>query len=654
MPPIKLTLEKSHLRVENNDPVRTRYERSLLSYNIDPTQSYVSLRYEGSEFARLDTNTVDESDNPIGSLDDIIIYLSGVTDVVTIDGSVGTGGGSTGGGLTKAETQAAVKDGLDGSVDIDTLLTTTTAIKTEAEAIDDKLADIDADTDALKTAVGTIGDSEASNTLVGLLKAVKSSLSGNLEVTERIISDADDALFVVRTVFDESDASTTTTYYNLDGSSTTTTPKAPTKLAGADTSDQYDTESAFFVANTDGTGYSEGDVVERIRVYKNGSLDSTAWFNVTANATIAAAPTAGHLDLDAEVTPTSGITQAQVQAAIDASADVDAIVTDVAAIETLIGTTNTNLTTVNTSITTLDTAVDAIGVNVEDIETAVGVTNTNLTTINTTLTTLDTAVDGIGTDVGDIETAIGTTNTTLGTTNTNLTTINTTLTDLDTAVDSIGTDVGEIETAIGTTNTNLTTINTTLTELDAAVDGIATNVEDIETAIGTTNTNLATVNTNLTTIDTNLTTVNTNLTTIDGVLDSILEDTAIIGTTADTKDSTTVLGKLIAIEEALTAEEEASELNLNDATYAVTETAAEVQAANSDAAEITIQNTGTVPVRVRLKSNPTATEYFLMPVGSILVFSGLKAKQSINALVIGTTPGQLYVTTTDNKAPVTP
>ena len=337
MPPIKLTLEKSHLRVENNDPVRTRYERSLLSYNIDPTQSYVSLKYEGSEIARLDTNTVNETDTPIGTLDDIIIYLSGVTDVVTVDGSVATGGGGGGGGLTKAETQAAVKDGIDGSLDIDTLLTTTTEIKTEAEAIDDKLANfVEVDRVQLKDVNGVdFYRIQSTKQATGFVTVYYENLAGNIvtkpaepytvssstdlgnkfdNFRDRHISmlyDKDDNVFCRINSYNQVTGVKTITFTDIDGNVLATPPEKPWK-----SSLYKSTQVDMFVATEDrAPDYSKGDIIER-RAYFSGDgfqpdpvtgLPDLKWDNVTTGTYEITAPDPAHLRLAGEVDSTLDI-----------------------------------------------------------------------------------------------------------------------------------------------------------------------------------------------------------------------------------------------------------------------------------------------------------------------------------------------------------
>ena len=513
-------------------------------------------------------------------ISDVIGEASDAAGANTVIGQLKTiAAGSSGSGITQAQVQAAI----DGSTDVQSLV----------------------------DALGSTSDASTANTVIGQLKNLVAKLGNSLEVTELVLEDADDKVFIARTSFDEDAGTNSVSYFNLDGSAFTGTPKTPYTLP-AQPSD-YEFVTTRYTANKGGTGYSDGDIIEQINVFTNGSLSSTIWFNASTNSTLNGTPPSADLD-----NPREAITQAEIQAAVtagvDASTDVDSLVTslgnvetDVAAVEMLVTTTNTNLGTINgnveeieTLVTTSNTNTGAIATDVAAIETLVTTTNTNLGTING--------------NVEEIETLVTATNTTLGT--------------INTSVSNVETDVAAIETLVTTTNTTLGTISTSVSDIETNSDAMVTDLAAIEVLATTSNTNTGNIATDVGEIE------------------------ALIGTSSDDAEDTTVLGKLTAIEEKLTEAE--VESTYSDNVYSITNTAAVAQAANANAIEITLQNTGEEVIRLRLGSNPTDTIHWVLPVNAILVFSGLKARQAIHASVESTdNAGQLYITTTA-KAAATP
>ena len=94
---IQLLVNNTHLIVLGNDPIKSRYERSRLSYERDYIENFIDLLYDGNRLAELDLTTLDATGSPYASLEALEVFLSAVTDSRTTDinGDLSEGAGGT-------------------------------------------------------------------------------------------------------------------------------------------------------------------------------------------------------------------------------------------------------------------------------------------------------------------------------------------------------------------------------------------------------------------------------------------------------------------------------------------------------------------------------------------------------------------------------
>jgi hypothetical protein len=146
----------------------------------------------------------------------------------------------------------------------------------------------------------------ASETTLG---SVLTALQGNINFSDTIWTDDSGTYFIRQTRQNQDTNTITVSYLNLDGTAYT----VGSNPRPADRDRDVELRSFTFRTNNSGTGYSSGQTVVRADVLdvstSTASILSTAWFNASTNATIAA-PTTGHLD----VPPDSALTDAQLRA----------------------------------------------------------------------------------------------------------------------------------------------------------------------------------------------------------------------------------------------------------------------------------------------------------------------------------------------------
>jgi hypothetical protein len=171
---IQLKLENTHLVVLNNDPVRTRYARSFLTY--DQRATYIELRYKGNEFARLDETTLDGTGVAFGSLTAIMAFLSTATDGATGGGSSGGSGG--GGGLVPADLATLNQNTTDVDLKIAEITPEINNIDLNAGLIKDSVADVNTTLVLIET--NTVNTADNTNSLSAVANQIDARLNSDI------------------------------------------------------------------------------------------------------------------------------------------------------------------------------------------------------------------------------------------------------------------------------------------------------------------------------------------------------------------------------------------------------------------------------------------------------------------------------------------
>ena len=151
---IQLLVNNTHLIVLGNDPIKSRYERSRLSYERDYIENFIDLLYDGNRLAELDLTTLDATGSPYASLEALEVFLSAVTDSRTTDinGDLSEGAGGTFSGSVSSAPNA---NDLAILAELQAINSNTDDIEVKLDAGNVSIDNIDVDTTAMEALLTT-------------------------------------------------------------------------------------------------------------------------------------------------------------------------------------------------------------------------------------------------------------------------------------------------------------------------------------------------------------------------------------------------------------------------------------------------------------------------------------------------------------------